>query len=214
LFQNRYKSILCEQEPYFLELVRYIHLNPLRAGIVRSLDELENYFWSGHGVLLGKFKNNWQEISPVLLFFGRDREKAVKVYRNFLDVGPEHRHCPVFSGIRTRETGDDREFDERILGTSEFKTGIISGLNENKYLSLPDKKEELERIIEAYCMEKGISVEAVTGKSRAGSLPKLRAILILQLIGKLGISYAEIGRRFGMGTARVSKIVAAKNKIS
>ena len=53
LFQNRYKSIVCEEESYLLELVRYIHLNPLRAGIVSSLEELALYPWSGHAVLLG-----------------------------------------------------------------------------------------------------------------------------------------------------------------
>jgi putative transposase len=53
LFQNRYKSILCEEEPYLLELVRYIHLNPLRAGMVYDLDKLDRYPWSGHAVLLG-----------------------------------------------------------------------------------------------------------------------------------------------------------------
>lgn len=41
LFQNRYKSIVCEDEPYLLELVRYIHLNPLRAGVVHHMDALE-----------------------------------------------------------------------------------------------------------------------------------------------------------------------------
>ncbi len=52
LFQNRYKSILCEEEPYFLELVRYIHLNPLRAGLVADMAGLDHYPWSGHAVLL------------------------------------------------------------------------------------------------------------------------------------------------------------------
>ena len=53
LFQNRYKSIVCEEEPYFLELVRYIHLNPLRAGIVSTLTELDEYRWTGHAILMG-----------------------------------------------------------------------------------------------------------------------------------------------------------------
>ncbi len=46
LFQNRYKSIICDEEVYFQELVRYIHLNPLRAGLVRKLKELDGYRWS------------------------------------------------------------------------------------------------------------------------------------------------------------------------
>ena len=57
LFQNRYKSVVCEEDPYLLELIRYIHLNPLRAGLVNDLKELDKYSWSGHSVLLGKRKN-------------------------------------------------------------------------------------------------------------------------------------------------------------
>jgi REP element-mobilizing transposase RayT len=55
LFQNRYKSIICEEDAYFRELVRYIHLNPLRSGMVKTLGELERYAWCGHGVVMGKF---------------------------------------------------------------------------------------------------------------------------------------------------------------
>jgi hypothetical protein len=57
LFQNRYKSIVCEEDPYLLELIRYIHLNPLRAGLVKDFRELDTYPWSGHAAILGKRKN-------------------------------------------------------------------------------------------------------------------------------------------------------------
>ena len=57
LFQNRYKSIVCEEDPYLLELIRYIHLNPLRASLVKDLKELDKYPWSGHSVILGRRKN-------------------------------------------------------------------------------------------------------------------------------------------------------------
>jgi REP element-mobilizing transposase RayT len=60
LFQNRYKSIVCEEDAYFKELVRYIHLNPLRADLVSGLQELNEYAWCGHGVLLGKQESDWQ----------------------------------------------------------------------------------------------------------------------------------------------------------
>lgn len=60
LFQNRYKSILCQEDLYLLELVRYIHLNPLRAGLVSSIKQLEQYRYSGHSILVGKRKNDWQ----------------------------------------------------------------------------------------------------------------------------------------------------------
>ncbi|MDZ7696711.1 MAG: transposase [Deltaproteobacteria bacterium] len=57
LFQNRYKSIICEEDPYLLELIRYIHLNPLRAKLVQDLKELDTYPWSGHSTILGRRKN-------------------------------------------------------------------------------------------------------------------------------------------------------------
>lgn len=54
LFQNRFKSILIEEAPYRLELVRYIHLTPIRAGIVASVEQLDGYPWTGHGALVGR----------------------------------------------------------------------------------------------------------------------------------------------------------------
>jgi REP element-mobilizing transposase RayT len=64
LFQNRYKSIVCEEDSYFQELVRYIHLNPLRAKIVKICEELEAYPCCGHGVVTGSRKG----LSPLLAF--------------------------------------------------------------------------------------------------------------------------------------------------
>ena len=49
VFQNRYKSIVCDGDSYFTELVRYIHLNPLRVKLVKDLKELEKYPYCGHG---------------------------------------------------------------------------------------------------------------------------------------------------------------------
>jgi len=56
LFQNRYKSVICEEDPYLLELIRYIHLNPLRAKLVQDLKELDKYPWTGHSAILGHRK--------------------------------------------------------------------------------------------------------------------------------------------------------------
>ena len=61
LFQNRYKSILCQEDAYLLELTRYIHLNLLRAGIVDDLDGLDGYRYSGHSVIMGHQKRQWQD---------------------------------------------------------------------------------------------------------------------------------------------------------
>jgi len=57
LFQNRYKSVICEEDPYLLELIRYIHLNPPRAGLTNDLKELDKYPWAGHSAIVGRRKN-------------------------------------------------------------------------------------------------------------------------------------------------------------
>ena len=69
LFQNRYKSILCQEDLYLLELVRYIHLNPLRARLVKDLKDLDKYPYCGHNVLMGKRKRDWQDADYILKFY-------------------------------------------------------------------------------------------------------------------------------------------------
>ncbi len=68
LFQNRYKSIICQEDAYLKELVRYIHLNPIRAKMVIDLKSLVRYSFCGHGVLAGYCKKFWQDESYVLVF--------------------------------------------------------------------------------------------------------------------------------------------------
>ena len=78
LFQNRYKSIVCDENTYFTELVRYIHLNPIRAGIVETLTKLDRYRYSGHSIIMGKVKNTWQERDYVLNWFGVKKVRQKK----------------------------------------------------------------------------------------------------------------------------------------
>jgi len=72
LFQNRYKSIICQEDTYLKEIVRYIHLNPLRANIVSTMQELNQYPYSGHRILMGRNKRQWQDTGYVLVYFGRE----------------------------------------------------------------------------------------------------------------------------------------------
>jgi len=65
-FQNRYRSIVVEEDPYLLELVRYLYLNPLRATVVPDLRTLTRYPWTGHSALLGTVPPPWQETATIL----------------------------------------------------------------------------------------------------------------------------------------------------
>jgi len=99
LVQNRYRSTLVDEESYLLELVRYIHLNPLRAGVVRSLAALARYPWSGHSALLGHVDRPWQTTAEVLGRFGAARRTAGRHYREFLAGGVAQGRRPEFQGV-------------------------------------------------------------------------------------------------------------------
>ena len=87
LFQNRFKSILCDKDAYFLALVRYIHLNSFRAGIVSDLAKLDKYPWTGHAVYMGRQKKPWLTTRQVLRQFSRDLKGARRSYRRYVAEG-------------------------------------------------------------------------------------------------------------------------------
>jgi len=85
VFQNRYKSVICQEDRYLQELVRYIHLNPLRARIVSDLEELAGYSYCGHSILMGNGKSDWQDIGYVLGCFGSNVRVVRRRYREYVD---------------------------------------------------------------------------------------------------------------------------------
>ena len=100
LFQNRYKSIQCQEDAYLLELVRYIHLNPLRARLVTDLNALGRYRFCGHSVVMGKQQQAWQDIDSVLAYFGRKPGPARRGYRSFVKKGIDSSWHGVIEDIR------------------------------------------------------------------------------------------------------------------
>jgi REP element-mobilizing transposase RayT len=153
LFQNRYKSIICEEESYLLELLRYIHLNPLRTAVVRSIGELDHYPWSGHVVLVGKRKNDWQERAYVLYQFHEREGKAIRAYRRFMEEGKDQGRRPELVGgglirslggwsqvLSLGRSREKMEHDCRILG-SEYRNCSF------QKLSIKSEGEEIEKEI-------------------------------------------------------------------
>ena len=129
LFQNRYKSVVCEEDPYLLELIRYIHLNPLRAGLVNDLKELDKYPWTGHSYILGKKKNPLIPYKPnkykkaskpektlaektvedILLHFGDTVKVSRRRYRQFVKNSVEQGKRPELQGGGlVRSAGGDK----------------------------------------------------------------------------------------------------------
>lgn len=156
LFQNRYKSLVCDEEDYLLELVRYIHLNPLRAGVVSTLDELDVYRWCGHSVLMAKSELAGQATTEVLSRFGRSVASARKAYHSFIRDGIGMGRRNELVGIGKGSAGIDIEFrDSRVLGNSDFVEHILRRTD----TELPRRKISLDRIIEnRWCNGNGTHV--------------------------------------------------------
>jgi len=222
LFQNRYKSIVCEEEPYLLELVRYIHLNPLRASLVKNIEELDWYPWSGHSVLIGKRKNNWQEREYVLRQFSEERGRAIRAYRKFIDEGKDQgRRMDLVGGGLIRSLGgwsqvlslrgnkEEVEHDARILGGGDFVANILREADRNvrRQLRVGERRVIVDRLIEKICSEEGIEEQELRNGGRRRKISQVRANVSYQLSHDLGVPTAEIARHLGVCTSAIVKAI-------
>ena len=222
LFQNRYKSIVCEEDVYFKELVRYIHLNPLRANIVDTLSKLEKYRWCGHGIILGRFQNTWQDREYVLRWFGKKQGEAKAQYREFIKKGVELGSRPDLTGgglvrslggwaaVKSIRRQDAKEKgDERILGSGKFVEMLLNEAErktKHQFTTL-ELLDKANAAMDAYCIQHDIQMDLIRSGSRAGKVPKHRAALAIKLVTELGLSMAETGRQLGMSTSGVAQIL-------
>ncbi|MGB9699873.1 MAG: transposase [Thermodesulfobacteriota bacterium] len=222
LFQNRYKSIVCEEEPYLLELVRYIHLNPLRAGLVKTVEALDQYPWSGHGVLIGEFKNDWQEVDYVLKLFTLGKRRAIQVYRKFVEEGQNQGKRNDLTGgglirslggwsqvLSLREKGEYIAHDPRILGSGQFVTDILKEADKNlkRQMRSGERKNLIEQVIKEICQKEGIEEKELRGGSPRRAVSRVRSRIAYQLNRDFGITMAEIARNVGVCTTAVIKAV-------
>jgi REP element-mobilizing transposase RayT len=218
LFQNRYKSIICEEDAYFSQLIAYIHLNPLRAGIVSSMDDLASYLWCGHSVLVGRQVCDWLDRDYVLQFFGSREGSAKSAYLKYLESemkfdreqeltggGLVRSHGGWSNVLSMRKQGLREMGDERILGSGEFVQTILDQAeDEQKYQF--SGKERLERMrgdIDEMCRKSGISVEMLRSVSCRRPLPAMRRELAKRFVEEYGVSLAETARQLGVTTNAV-----------
>jgi REP element-mobilizing transposase RayT len=229
LFQNRYKSIICDEDAYFTELVRYIHLNPLRAKRVGSLVQLDRYRWSGHSVLMGMQKHEWQDRDYVLTWFGKKEGEAVLGYREFVEKGIKRGRRPElvggglvrssggWSAVMARRRKGERELsDERILGSGEFVKRIVDEAEADRryQFAFKDDPAKIDALIAKECQNEDVSIKALKAGSRQRKTSRLRARLAVCLVKTHGVSLAEAARQLGISTSAVSKIVTRSKRKS
>jgi REP element-mobilizing transposase RayT len=226
LFQNRYKSIVCEEDSYLLELVRYIHLNPLRSHVVGNLEELDRYPWSGHGVLIGKARHDWQEKEYVLDQFGRGERQSMRAYRKFIEEGKGLGRRPELVGgglvrslggwskvLSLRNRSEETEHDSRILGGGDFVRAVMRDAEEAIARQVRNRGiKTIEETIRRMCKGSGVSEKELASGNQRRRVSKVRTEIACYLNREIGISMAEIARRLGVGTSAIA--MAIKRRIS
>ncbi|AAR34281.1 transposase [Geobacter sulfurreducens] len=201
LFQNRYKSIVCDEDSYLLELVRYIHLNPLRAGIVADLGALDTFPWSGHAMLMGKIVLEGQGINEVLRYFGPGVSASRRTYREFMADGVLQGERPDLVGKRSGASGGGcPASDRRILGDENFVEQLKTEECLHQQLRRP---MSIESIVATIADQYGVAPKAIASKSRLPRTLDARAVVCYTAVEE-GHTGAEVGRVLGMTRSGVA----------
>ncbi len=227
LFENRYKSVLCDEDKYLLTLLRYIHLNPLRAQIVKTIEELDSYLWSGHRAIIGKAKNPWMDAEYVLARFGSTRRKALYAYRRFISEEIGQGQIKELSGgglirsqggwsqvLSMRRRGRKETFDERILGGGDFVNKVLKEAEDRQLRQLKNKRtgRTIQIIIDEECRKRGISLGELKGGSKRRKVSEARSLIALRSRDELGLSSAEIARHVGVNTSSIIRSIEKAEK--
>jgi putative transposase len=220
LVQNRYKSIVVEEEPYLLELVRYLHLNPLRANVVPDLRALARYPWSGHSAVLGTVPRPWQATATVLSQFGPTPTRARRAYQAFVAAGiPQGRRREFQGGglVRSaggwaavralRQQGAPTAADARILGSGAFVELLLAEAAApiRQTLRLTRPRPALETLAARVATAAGLTVAELQGGRRTRAVSQARRVLCQVAVRHLGYAGAAVARVLGVTTSAVNR---------
>ena len=219
LFQNRYKSILCQEDAYLLELTRYIHLNPLRAGIVKNIAALDEYPFTGHGVILGTIEAKWQDVETVLGLFAKYKKTARRKYREFVEGGIDAGRRPELVGgglirsvggwkkAKILLKGQERmKSDERILGDSEFVENVLKRCNEQyvRNYRLTAQGVELNTLSRGVAAYFDLTCDQLYAHGRYPIVVQARSVLCFLAVRELGLTATELAQKMGLSQPAIS----------
>jgi hypothetical protein len=223
LFQNRYKSVVCQEDRYFTELVRYIHLNPLRAGIVANVTELNRYPYCGHSALRSTAKRPRQATEYVLGYFGDRVARARKAYAAYVEAGGQQgRRADLTGGGLIRSLGGWTEVkerrrkaqtplksDERVLGEPDFVEGILAQANERYTRQYGWKRQGIgfEHLVERVAAICHLDPREVVAEGRQRRKVTARSLLCFWVVRELGVPLTTLARQLGLSPPGVSYAV-------
>jgi hypothetical protein len=222
LFQNRFKSVVVEEEAYLLELVRYIHLNPVRAGLLADVAALDRYPWTGHARLMGVVDDGWRAVDSVLSLFGPRIGEARRAYRSFVEAGvAQGRRLELGGGGLRRSRGGwaavgalarGRErwaFDERVLGSSEFVARLQSEerATAERTSGVEWPAATLAPLVRAVALRLRLSVGELCSGAKRRAVVDGRAVLSFVAVKEAGLRTVAVATALNVTARAVARVL-------
>ena len=221
VFQNRYKSLLIEEETYLLRAVRYVMLNPIRGGIVRDLGELADYPWTSYPALLGRGSPRLGEVDFTLRLFADGQGAARRQLRSWMLDGlrtpdPFEQLVEMRSGRPTKEVTEALkvaligERDSYVVGNGRFISSVLSGARAPKSAErgIADAEEKIAGLIARTCAEIGVEPEDLRAGRRSAQVCEVRAAVARLGVMVLGVSQTELAKELGVSRSGVHRALA------
>lgn len=222
LFQNRYKAIICDLEGYLLELVPYIHLNPLRARLVKDLAELEAYKWCGHCAAAGGMADEILDRPALFAHFGDTMQTATEKYRSIMAEKAADIVKPDLSGgglmrsfgganaaLRAFRAGEKAFSDQRILGESDFVESVLRVAGE----AMEKPKKSRAEIVSQVETVTGVPREDIYRHTRERGPAQARAIYCY-LCKEAGKPAVILARELGICQSAVSRLATRGRELT
>jgi putative transposase len=192
LFERRHKAILIQEDRYLKELVRYIHMNPIRADIANDLDQ---YPWSSHHFYAGRETSDWLTLDFVLAMFGASNLKAHQNYRKFVN---EESQLNLKVWLNNENAQDDR-----LFGDDDWASRILTQLGERNKRTL----KTLDQLINIACEKHNVSEAELASASRIRRFSAIRTEIALAATEARVATLTEVARLFGRAHSGLSRAV-------
>jgi putative transposase len=172
LFERRYHAVLVDEDAYLITLLRYIHQNPLKAGMVSSL---RNYRWSSHHAYTGTRPQSWVTTDFALRILGSTREASRRAYRRLVEE--------LVSDDEILPHPDDK----RIMGDDRF-------LKKYRQAEAPRAKRPLQELVSEACAKFSLDLERLQSSSKERTVTAARAWLAHQAVASRSATICEVAR--------------------
>ena len=219
VFAGRPRTVLVETDPYLLELVRYVHNNPVRANVVRAARASD---WTSHRAYVGRAQPPpWLRVSTVLGRFGRDPARGASKLDAFVDEGRAGARRPELSGASDAGEsaavrallGDGHRVSDGILGSPAFVAEVLAQAEERRAaLSArgasrragPIGRPSVREVIDASLEACGLDPQELEAGTRKPLIIRAKRLAIWAWVHEYEGKQIEIARALGMGTPVVS----------